>query len=86
MRNRDYKLIKALDTGEVEFYDLEADPGETNDLSAEKSPHQRALEVALDRQREKSAALQLQLNATPQARKVLSDEDRTQLRALGYVD
>ncbi len=70
---------KYIDVPEPELYDLVEDPGEENNLLAEA----RALGRTLDRQ------LAELVETTPgearENRRELSDEDRRQLTALGYV-
>ena len=75
-----YKLIRDEETLKVELYDLEADPGETNDLSAARPALRdqllRELEERLERARQ---------GATPPDLRHLSEEEIESLRALGYV-
>jgi arylsulfatase A-like enzyme/Tfp pilus assembly protein PilF len=72
-RTARWKLIEA---SRPELYDLEADPGETRDVSAGRAGDARALRSALRR------ALEAQ---PPEASTVPSESVRERLRALGYV-
>lgn len=75
-----YTLIRDEETRKIELYDLEADPGETNDLSTARPALRdqllRELEARLGRARQ---------GAIPPDLRHLSEEEIESLRALGYV-
>ncbi len=73
------KLI-ASDKGDVELYDLEADPGEEVDLSAERPRVVEMLEGQLDQW------LTSARSAEPTHEPVLDPETIEALRELGYME
>jgi len=72
----DEKLILDLRSERAALYDLARDPGETRDLSGERSERAAALRALLDA---RSPAVQTRADA-------LTDETRTLLRRLGYAE
>jgi arylsulfatase A-like enzyme len=77
-----FKLIRNVQSGRVELFDLAADPRERNDLSKDLAHVERIRELAesLD-QLLADDRLQLGSEAAPE----LSEEELEPLRALGYV-
>jgi arylsulfatase A-like enzyme len=75
-----YKLIKSS-RGTLELYDLERDPDETRDLSADRAPLASELRSQLERLRAAHPALY-----DPAARADLAPDTEEGLRALGYVE
>jgi arylsulfatase A-like enzyme len=74
-----YKLIHRADAGQIQLFDLEADPSELTDLaqsSADVAERLRADLERWDRMIEARDATQIEL----------SEEQRERLRKLGYVD
>jgi choline-sulfatase len=72
-----YKFIAAP---RRELYDLQTDPGETQDLSASNPRIADALERAL-----RDVAARMAVSATPQKPRTIDPEAEERLRALGYV-
>ncbi len=72
-----HKLIHDRRTGRVEVYDLEADPGETRDLSGERRDLVERLSSVLEAFQHDSPE--------PEAAPPPSKEDEERLRALGYL-
>lgn len=73
-RRDDWKLIQRMPKGEVELYDLAADPRETRDLAGRRSELARTLREELpDPERYR-----------PEVEDVVDPELRDRLRALGY--
>ncbi|MCB9377704.1 MAG: sulfatase [Holophagales bacterium] len=69
--------LKGIPVDELELFDLEADPLGATDLSATRLPHARTLAARLDAYRH-----------TPKAEATtrdLTEEEKAQLRALGYL-
>src|SRR4051812_13117848 len=77
VRDGRYKFIAAP---RRELYDLEADPGETRDVSASNPRVADALERAL-----RDLAARTALSAAPQQPRTVDPEAEERLRALGYV-
>jgi arylsulfatase A-like enzyme len=78
---RQHKLILDLHTAQIEFYDLDADPGEQNNLDDEDPDGYDSLHESL----------QAWLNATSVTRRdgariELTPEEQERLRALGYLE
>jgi arylsulfatase A-like enzyme len=73
-----FKLHRNRRTGEGALYDLEADPGERRDVSADHPDVVLALEQELGRFRERARPAEAAPRPTP--------EERDLLRGLGYVD
>ncbi|HVR28382.1 MAG TPA: sulfatase [Thermoanaerobaculia bacterium] len=71
-----WKLIVNRDRPEVELYDLERDPGESENLAAARPEVTERLAAALEERR---------LGATVQQPVELDAETRRELRALGYL-
>ncbi len=78
VRDGRHKLIVDLESGRHELYDLDADPGERNDLADEKPAKVRALRASLDRLMDSAVGAA----AAPAA----SDAVQRQLRELGYLE
>lgn len=79
-----YKLIRepAARPARLLLFDLEADPGETRDLSGERPEILKRLRKALDRQ-----MMKLEKTGTLlEARGDLTQEEVEKLRSLGYID
>jgi arylsulfatase A-like enzyme len=74
--------FERIDTTEV--YDLDADPGETNDLSRERPAIASRLRRALASQLDRAASIRAAIRSGP-ARSADPELER-RLRALGYVD
>ncbi len=83
-----YKLIAASEGEEVALYDLEADPDERNDLSAELAATVAELRAALMAVRaENQRAWQARFARDhPELRDAAAEKTEESLRALGYVD
>jgi choline-sulfatase len=75
-----WKLIRDDRSGTVELYDLDADPGERNDLSAARPEISRRLVALLDQHRDRAVAAEESAE-----RRTLSPAEIEQLRVLGYV-
>ena len=81
LRHDGFKLIEDSDSGIIQFFDINSDPDEKNDLS--NSNQERAsimrneLHLILDK---------LQTTGNADEALSLDDEQRQQLRALGYLD
>jgi len=73
------KLIRNRDNGKLELYNLKADPDELKDLAGEKPEEVRRLEKQLNGMLEG-------IEAPPKTERVLDEETRDKLRALGYAD
>ncbi len=81
VRTLSHKLIWDDERGEVELYDLVADPGECRDLSKEDEPSLAEMKTRLREQLERNEARgALAREAVP-----MEDELRDRLKALGYV-
>jgi arylsulfatase A-like enzyme len=80
VRRGRFKLVLDRASGETELYDLERDPGETRDASAD------APEVASRLRAELDAFLARRPDHTPQALPGLADQERRGLEALGYLE
>jgi uncharacterized sulfatase len=57
IRRGGWKLIEFFDTGALELYNLDADPGELNNLSASEEGRARELQAALAAWRREVGAL-----------------------------
>ncbi len=87
LRTREHTLIHDLRTGISELYDLEEDPGERRDLSAERPQLVVELTEQLLRLTEDNARLaeSLRTDRLPEA-EVLSAAEKAELKSLGYLD
>jgi arylsulfatase A-like enzyme len=72
-----FKLIRNVDTGQRELYDVRADPGELNDLAEKEPSVLRRLQAELE-------GLQMEEHTGSWER--LDEKDLDRLRALGYVN
>lgn len=81
-----WKLVRRDHPGgtELELYDLESDPGETQDLAAAQS--QRTRKMAARMVAIQAEAAMLLEEASPGSQRDLSWEVRRRLQALGYVN
>jgi len=77
-----FKLIRSLETGRSELYDLAADPGEQTDLSQARPELRDRLAAVLDAQLGGRVEEEDPLER-PEA---LPEETRRRLRELGYID
>lgn len=77
------KLIRSLPTGRVELYDLEADPGEQQDLAGSRPELRDRLLALLDRELPGGRPLPTDPLARPGE---LDPETLRRLQELGYVD
>ena len=75
------KLIRDEESGKIELYDIVADPDELEDLSGERPERVTQLLAVL----EQSIVWAAKGSIAPHAM-TLTDEQREQLRSLGYVD
>ena len=76
-----WKIIRDAIAGRLELYDIELDPGETQNLAHQEPEQLRTLTRQLDRRlREVSAA------GTSAKSRTLSEQETEALRALGYGD
>ena len=78
-----FKLIRSLETGSTELYDLESDPGEHSDLASSHPDEEARLAVILDGQ------LGGRPVTTPdmiQQLGRLPEDTRKRLQELGYID
>jgi arylsulfatase A-like enzyme len=79
--SRRYKLIMTLPEKTYEFYDLELDPGERNNLASAGGPeYQRHREALDDWLREMAQGPRLDATVD------LTDDEIRRLRSLGYAD
>lgn len=82
LTHHDYKLIRSLQTGEIELYDLAADPGEKTDLA----------DLEPERRKKMTTALEHHLGGPTERRDPLQRPDELppdtleRLRELGYID
>jgi len=76
----DEKVLTGFAPDEVQFYDLKADPGETNPAAFDP-PTQEALRRRLD-----TMVGEASRDATAPRTRPVDDETRERLRALGYTD
>jgi len=74
-----FKLIRNRDNGKLELYDLAADPDELKNLVGQKPEEVLRLEKRLNEMLEG-------IEAPPKTERVLDEETRDKLRALGYAD
>ncbi len=81
VRTLSHKLIWDEERGELELYDLKADPGECRDLSSEDDASVARLKSYLREHRARSAARGALAPETIR----MEDELQDQLKALGYV-
>ena len=87
LRSGRFTLIHDVDTGRSELYDRESDPGEHNDV-ADRYPERiddleaRLLEI-VSTNRDLAAALAA---STQSATDLLTDEEASKLRAIGYLE
>jgi len=81
LRGERWKLIHDRETDRVELYDLAADPGEQDDLSARRPELRDALLARL----EAATAPTGEGAVRAEAAEALSPEEAERLRALGYV-
>jgi arylsulfatase A-like enzyme len=81
------KYIRHPATGHEELYDLKADPGEANSLVAAAGEALSRARAALAASAERSEALRAALRSgdEPEAR-TLTDDEKAQLRSLGYIE
>ena len=86
LRRGRYKLIERP-SSPVELYDLDSDPGERTNLAVEPTPeHAEILARLLDElNRVRSASQQFHAAKESGAEVELSEEERQQLQALGYL-
>jgi arylsulfatase A-like enzyme len=75
-----FKLVMDLDSGEVELYDLEADPGETRNVAGEHPREVQRLQRALSTRLREVEGVQ---DAGQAVRR--GEEASERLRALGYI-
>jgi hypothetical protein len=76
-----HKLIRDDRSGRLELYDLHADPGETHDVSSERSDLVERLLPLLEAQLTAARAGSARAEAAQ-----FTEEEIRQLQALGYVD
>jgi arylsulfatase A-like enzyme len=76
-----YKLIVNDDSGAVQLYDLEKDPGEREDLSGARPAVVKLLREALDDQARRA----LREGTRQAGEREISEEEARQLEALGYT-
>ena len=74
-----FKLIRDEASGAIELYDLDADPGEQNDLAAEQPARVERLEGELEAWSRAALA-----DALPEREREPTLEELERLRALGY--
>ena len=79
LRTGRWKLIDGPEERSLELFDLESDPGERSNLAVEEPERTESLRLRLREWR------RLHTNAEGEPI-VLSEEDRTRLRALGYAE
>ena len=82
-----HKLIHSLIDPQWMLFDLGSDPGELNDLAAQRAERLRALATRLEAWREENRALRSQINIAGSGvdRVVLDEEMKKGLEALGYI-
>ena len=78
LRTPDYKVIVDTPVSRIEVYDLKADPGETDSLSPDELPDAEALLNLL-------GSLPDPRGETSAKKAALTDEEKSSLRALGYI-
>jgi hypothetical protein len=82
MRDGRFKIIENLHDGTLELYDLQLDPGETTDLSADPPPVWPELSARYERALERHAPRPWEpRREAPE----MDEETREQLESLGYV-
>ena len=87
LRSAGLTLVVDFKTGETELYDRETDPAERDDISGDHEEQVQKLEAllrgTLDRYRQLGARLK-----SPDTEEIdpLSDEEKEQLRAIGYLE
>jgi hypothetical protein len=74
------KLWLDLETGRVQVFDLAKDPGEANDVAAERATDRERLAAALREWMARAEA-----GATPEERVRRARESEAELKALGYL-
>ncbi len=79
-----WKLIRNLESGRRELYDLGSDPREELDLSSD--PAQRARLSRLDRELARIHASDVLALPKPGSRPILGEAEKKNLEALGYVE
>jgi len=79
VRTRNLKLIASRDSGQVSLFDLNTDPGETENLASSRR-------ADLARLRSYLAEWQQGLEPTTPLQRELNEETLEGLKALGYLD
>jgi len=85
VREGRYKYIRTPSTGEEELYDLEADPGEHTDISAERPEVATRLRAELDRHLAGQEELARRFPSQVTDEDEVDDRHIEELKALGYV-
>jgi arylsulfatase A-like enzyme len=80
-RHHGFKLIERSDSGSIQLFDVEDDPAEENDLSQSDTDEGSSMREEL-----KIVLQSLQGGGTENEAMELDEQQRQQLRALGYLD
>ena len=82
----DLKYIRSLVSGEEELYDLNADPGETVSLVADRPEAVERARALLEEYKARSADLRKRLRLEEGAEAELEGDALDDLKSLGYVN
>jgi len=86
LRGLDYKIIRWMDTGQISFFNLTADPGEKDDLWGQDVPVKQQLLARLNAQLEENNARAARFEVNVKEEPEVGWEVEQRLRDLGYVD
>ena len=86
LRAADLKFIHNFATGQSELYNLDQDPYELEDLSAENQVRITGLRNELRRMISTNLKLAESINSSATDSEILSEEERKRLRSIGYLE